>query len=931
MFFLTLCLTVGGVLMVPYIKVNTDMTKYLPDDSPMKQGLDIVTEQIPGMESQIKELGSTFGNGMDMMPTNLPRTIAIGVAILFLILAIMCTSVVEVLLFLVTTLCAVALNMGTNALRPSVSMMTNMLAPVLQMVLSMDYCIILMNRYRQERTKGILPSEAISSSIAGSAPSVLSSAFTTIASLLMLTFIKIKIGPDFGYVLAKGVAFSLLCNFTVLPALIVWSDKSVIFKVKKTPRFPAERMARFQYKFRIPLAVIFVLVTAAAAILQSRTPIVFAPDWKSKASENAREDNPLMLLYRTSDEAGVPELLQRLQADEHVLSAISYPTTLGRECTVEEMIGMMSEFGAEQLPEELLRIVYYARSHPERDGKLSFAEIEASANKLAAEGKMPEGMNYDKLVAQLMAQAAPVEIEPEPQESGIAADAQPEIIPPGEPEAVTDTLMVAAAEQAQPGSVPAPQAPEDEPEETSKYTYADVTTPLTATRMAVELGADKKQVATVYRLAGKGRGQMSVAEFLDFVREKILANKHYSVMVSESMRERLLEAGAMVDAIVAAGPQDAPRPVAEDAESSPEAEPDDTTAAEVIPESEPVQEPRPEPVEEPEIEPAPLDRLIDMMASGRRYTADRVYSALSAAGVTVSKDDIDLMYLYTLSERDFDPEQTATVAQLVNYLADTLLVTPALARFVPEGAREKVDSVRTLIADNAGMLRGEKYSFAVVSTDYPQESQETFGFVAAARECADSLLPQEHYWIGESEMYKELKDAFPGELLLLTVLTVLAIYLIVAFTFRSVLIPVPLILSVLTGVYVNVFMSGLGAAGEIYFLAYLITQGILMGAAIDYSILYTSYYRRARSTMTVGDAIRFAYEGTSHSVLTSGLILTIVPMVMSYTLDDPMMASILTSLSIGAFTSVVIILLLLPAVLAVMDKTIKHKTIPNES
>ena len=150
-FALMTILVVACVLMIPRITINTDMTKYMPDSYLMKQGLDVMEQELPALQDRMMEFGTLFADGNDLMPTDLPRILAIGVAMLFVVLLVMCSSVMEVLLFLVTTGFAVALNMGTNAFLPSVSMMTNMLAPVLQMVLSMDYCIILMNRYRQEK------------------------------------------------------------------------------------------------------------------------------------------------------------------------------------------------------------------------------------------------------------------------------------------------------------------------------------------------------------------------------------------------------------------------------------------------------------------------------------------------------------------------------------------------------------------------------------------------------------------------------------------------------------------------------------------------------------------------------------------------------------------------------------------------------------
>ena len=51
-----------------------------------------------------------------------------------------------------------------------------------------------------------------------------------------------------------------------------------------------------------------------------------------------------------------------------------------------------------------------------------------------------------------------------------------------------------------------------------------------------------------------------------------------------------------------------------------------------------------------------------------------------------------------------------------------------------------------------------------------------------------------------------------------------------------------------------------------YYLALLIVECILMGATIDYGILFTSYYRELRATLPVCEAIVAAYKG-QHAVL----------------------------------------------------------------
>jgi len=191
--------------------------------------------------------------------------------------------------------------------------------------------------------------------------------------------------------------------------------------------------------------------------------------------------------------------------------------------------------------------------------------------------------------------------------------------------------------------------------------------------------------------------------------------------------------------------------------------------------------------------------------------------------------------------------------------------------------------------------------------------------------CSEQLGEGNFYLIGESVMYKEMKDGFRRELLFLTLLTVISIFLIVAFCFKSVIIPSILVMTVLTGVFANVFFSGLGGNTMLY-LAYLIVQSILMGSTIDYGILYTNYYLGfRREGNDRGEALKLAYRGSIHTIMTSGLIIVFAPFIMSLLLTDPTICSILSSLTFGALVVICLILLVLPSLLAVADPLIVRK------
>ena len=124
--------------------------------------------------------------------------------------------------------------MGTNVIFESVSDMTFAIAAVFQLVLSIDYSIMLLHRYEQEyellgRTN---KPKAMRNAIVNALSSVSSSALTTIVGLLVLLLMSFTIGKDIGLVISKGVFFSLICVFTVMPSLILWCG-DLVYKLDK--------------------------------------------------------------------------------------------------------------------------------------------------------------------------------------------------------------------------------------------------------------------------------------------------------------------------------------------------------------------------------------------------------------------------------------------------------------------------------------------------------------------------------------------------------------------------------------------------------------------------------------------------------------------------------------------------------------------------
>ena len=160
---------------------------------------------------------------------------------------------------------------------------------------------------------------------------------------------------------------------------------------------------------------------------------------------------------------------------------------------------------------------------------------------------------------------------------------------------------------------------------------------------------------------------------------------------------------------------------------------------------------------------------------------------------------------------------------------------------------------------------------------------------------------------------------FDAEMNRITLLSAVAIFLVVALTFRSLIIPLILVLTVQCGIYLTMALIGL-SGGAMYYLALLMVQCILMGATIDYAIVYTSYYREQRRTADCQPAIRGAYDGALHTILTSALIMIAAAGILGFVFANPAIGEICLTISRGAVSATLLIVFVLPGVLAALDR-----------
>ena len=195
----------------------------------------------------------------------------IGVAIVAIILVMLLVtskSYFELVPLLLSFGVAVLLNMGTNFIFNGISYISNLVTLVLQLALSIDYSVILMHRYMEERLSGKSPEEAAIEAQKKGVPEILSSSFTTIAGLCALMFMAMKIGAELGLALAKGIVFSLLSVMFFMPALLVLFSKP-LDKSRHKPFVPnVTKPTKAILKARKIIVPVFLVIAILAGVGQ---------------------------------------------------------------------------------------------------------------------------------------------------------------------------------------------------------------------------------------------------------------------------------------------------------------------------------------------------------------------------------------------------------------------------------------------------------------------------------------------------------------------------------------------------------------------------------------------------------------------------------------------------------------------------------------
>ena len=237
-----------------------------------------------------------------------------------------------------------------------------------------------------------------------------------------------------------------------------------------------------------------------------------------------------------------------------------------------------------------------------------------------------------------------------------------------------------------------------------------------------------------------------------------------------------------------------------------------------------------------------------------------------------------------------------------------------------DAVREQLNAADTMLQQGKAQLIGSEYSRILIDTELPKESEQMYRLIERLEAKLGKDL-SDYYIVGDSYVAYEMKQSFQSEVNFITILTAVLIFIVVAVTFKSVLIPAILVLLIQCAVFLTMSFSYFADLG-FYYLAVIIVQAVLMGASIDYGILYTSYYREHRRISDIKTSIGASYRDSLGTILTSSSILFFVTLIIGLTADNPSMSQVCLAIAIGSFFAAFLCVVVLPGILATLDKAV---------
>ncbi|WP_040195526.1 efflux RND transporter permease subunit [Candidatus Soleaferrea massiliensis] len=231
-----------------------------------------------------------------------------------------------------------------------------------------------------------------------------------------------------------------------------------------------------------------------------------------------------------------------------------------------------------------------------------------------------------------------------------------------------------------------------------------------------------------------------------------------------------------------------------------------------------------------------------------------------------------------------------------------------------------------LPSDTLSQMVSEHYSRMILDADTPTEGPQAFALVEDVRKLAADTYGGDALLCGVSVNNYDMRDTVTADNFVVSTLAIIAIGLVLLLTFRSLSIPLLLLLTIETSIWINLSVPYF-TGDPICYIGFLVINTVQLGATVDYAILFTQHYLRLRRTLPKRETVVETVRQTAASILTSAMILTAAGAAIGICSDQQVVSELGVLLGRGAALSAVMVLLVLPALLCLLDRVVEKTTL----
>lgn len=292
-----------------------------------------VKEALTGYDYYISTTIGANEAQLEQIQSDISIIMVLAVVIIILVLILASSSYMAVPVLMMTFGIAAILNMGTNYLLGEISSVTDSIAVVLQLALAIDYAIILLDRFLEE--KHHMDSEnALKQALSKAIPEISSSSLTTVSGMLAMCFMQFRIGYDMGIVLIKAILLSMASVFFFMPGLLMTFDKLIDKTTHKSLVPNVSFVGKFANKTKYIIPPIFLVVVILAFFVSNNCLYVYdmnnVESAKKSQSKIATEkieaafgkSNQLVVMVPSGDYEREAKVLEELEELDYVKSAV---------------------------------------------------------------------------------------------------------------------------------------------------------------------------------------------------------------------------------------------------------------------------------------------------------------------------------------------------------------------------------------------------------------------------------------------------------------------------------------------------------------------------------------------------------------------------------------------------------------------------------